>query len=233
MTRFNNDFGLTLSYACYLIEVDKMENMALEKAIYLESLTESYNQLYIIQSLKDFIRQAQNEKSDDVYTDSVRFEQLMNKRLEEKLNHIMLKATQSVFDLYQMLDEEGLLMKRIELQLARVAQNKRKLEALWISNYSIFSKNSEVMDKMVFLFKYIYDKEMIGDVKVDSLSELKKIELKSDKLRYFNIDQNISIFSDPTILIRLTESDFIIEELNVATLRLFGHMRKDLIGSID
>lgn len=220
-----------LSYACFLIEIEKNENLALEKAIYLESTTESYNMLYILQSLKDFIMTAQKESSDEMYSDSIRFEQLMNKRLEEKLYQLMLKATQSVFDLYQMLDEEGLLMKRIELQLSRVARYKRKLESLWLSNYKVFSNNPEVMDKIVFLFKYVYDKETIGDINLDSVTDLGARELKPDKLKMFNIDQSLSTFSDPALIVRLTDSDFVIEDMNMALMRLLGYLRKDLIGT--
>lgn len=220
-----------LSYACFLIEIEKNENLALEKAIYLESTTESYNMLYILQSLKDFIMTAQKESSDEMYSDSIRFEQLMNKRLEEKLYQLMLKATQSVFDLYQMLDEEGLLMKRIELQLSRVARYKRKLESLWLSNYRVFSNNPEVMDKIVFLFKYVYDKETIGDINLDSVTDLGARELKPDKLKMFNIDQSLSTFSDPALIVRLTDSDFVIEDMNMALMRLLGYLRKDLIGT--
>lgn len=174
----------------------------------------------------------QSARSDDVFTDSVRFEQLMNKRLEEKINLLMLKATQSVLDLYQMLDEEGLLMKRIQLQLMKVAKSKNKLESLWLSNYHLLSQNTEVIDKIVFLFKYIYDKEKIGNISLASLIEIGKRDLKSDKLRLFNIDQSVSNFSDPTLLLRFTESDFMIEDVNMATLRLLGYMRKDLIGTL-
>lgn len=219
-----------LSYACYLIETDKNENLALEKAIYLESVTESYSMLYIIQSLKDFVMSAQKEMSDEMYTDSLRFEQLMNKRLEEKLYQMMLKATQSVFDLYQMLDEEGLLMKRIEFQLRKVAGYKMKLESLWKSNYITFNKNPEVMDKIVFLFKYIYDKETIGHINLDSLKDVKASELKHDKLKMFNKDQSLSSFSDPALLVRITDSDFIIEDVNMSLLRLVGYLRKDLVS---
>lgn len=230
LKKFNNSFDLSLSYACFLIEVEKSENVALEKAIMLETSTESFNKLYVIQTLKDYVMQTQLTKKDDMYSDSIRFEQLVNKRLEDKLNQLMFKATQCVFELYQMLDEEGLLMKRIELQLSRVAKNQKKLESLWISNYSILSKNAEATDKMIFLFKYIYDKEKIGDIRINSMNDSKKRDLKSDKLRFFNIDQSMSIFSDPTILIRLTENDLLIEDLNLAVLRLLGYMRKDLIG---
>jgi len=229
LKKFNNANELVLSHACYLIELEKKENLSLEKAIYLESMTENLNMLYNVQSLKDYIMNVQKERTDDMYSDSLRFEQIMNKRLEDKLNSLMLKATQSMNDFYQMLDEEGLLMKRIEMQLTKVAKTKRRIEEFWLANVSVFAKNNEIMDKIEYLFKHIYDKEQIGDVYIDNLVE-KKRDLKVDKLKYFNIDQPPNNISDPTLVIRLLDNDFIIEELNQAVLRLLGYLRKDLIG---
>ena len=229
LKKFNNHPELILSHACYLIELDKKENLALEKAIYLESTVQDFSTLYVVQSLKDFITGAQKQDG-DMSADTLRFEQIMNRRLEDKLHGLLVKAAQSVGDLYNLLEEEGLSIRRLEVQLERVAKAKIKVENFWKTHNSAFIQNSEAKDKIIYLFKYIYDKEKVGDLSVADQIE-KKHNAKYDRLKNFNIDHGASTQSDPTLIVRLLENDCVIEDMNLAVLRLVGYLRKDLIGA--
>ena len=237
LKKFNNDLNLAISHACYLIELDMRENQALEKVIQLESRTNDFNTLYIIQSLKDHVMQVQrgiieqlgsSHGSGEIH----QFEQIMNKRLEDKLNNLMLRATQSVSDLYQMLDEEGLLIKRIKSQLIKVAICKSKLEEFWLSYYKIFMQKSEVMEQIYFLFSTIYDKEKIGDIVLRDVLNNKRDARSLDRLKNLNLRDDLSHISDPIMTVKLLENDLIIDQVNKAVLKISGYQRKDLLGRL-
>lgn len=237
LKRFNNHYELELSYICFLLELGQYKNLALEKAIVLESRAKDFTTQFVIQTVKDLLAKQTYEKSHRLIEDEdeeeveLNYEIIVNKKLEEKLEELLLKAAVATSDFFQMLEEEGLQVQRAQTQLAKVQKAKGRVESFWEEFHRTFEKNNALCEKIFYFFRNIFDKLEIAGIDTTQWLE----EYANSQRHLINISiqakEGASSFSDPVIFVKIVENNLLIEDVNSALLRLTGSNRKDLLGN--
>src|SRR3990167_5590656 len=153
----------------------------------------------------------------------------MKKRLEEKLNSLLLQATHSVAELFTKLDEEGVSLAKIQQQVWRVHKSRAKLENFWRENESLFRASNELVEKVNYARRHIY--AQVG-IERDGMrtAQMARADEKTDRRPAWKLEQNLGHLSSPCMIVRVEDSEFTVEDTNLAFQRILGFSRKELVG---